>query len=92
MEDDKITKTLFGENHMQSRNHKSECCCPENHCSVDCMEPLASSSNITGVSSAVACASDDNDYTQLVSGSSRGLPPQFAKKRKSSIERADPRK
>eukprot|EP00268_Persea_americana_P036647 TRINITY_DN3615_c1_g1_i3.p1 TRINITY_DN3615_c1_g1~~TRINITY_DN3615_c1_g1_i3.p1 ORF type:complete len:475 (+),score=92.45 TRINITY_DN3615_c1_g1_i3:332-1756(+) len=91
MEDDKISKTLFAENHMQSRNHKSECCCPENPCSVDCMEPLASSSNITGASSAVACASDDNDYTQLVSGSSRGLPPQFAKTRKSSIDRADPR-
>lgn len=64
LENNKVSKALFSEYHMQSRKRGSECCHPENPCAMEPMEPVASSSKMAGICSATACASASNECTQ----------------------------
>ncbi|KAK9266346.1 hypothetical protein L1049_012678 [Liquidambar formosana] len=60
---------------------------------VECVERITSSPNVTGFSSATAQSYADPDYVQSVSGNNLAPPAmlQFAKTRKLSVERSDPR-
>ncbi|XP_058104295.1 polycomb group protein EMF2B-like isoform X2 [Magnolia sinica] len=92
-EEDKSLKAFLKENHLQSGRHKSECSVPENPCVPRCIESVASSSNIAGISSGIAQASASNECAQLASGSNLAPPAMlhFARTRKLSAERGDPR-
>ena len=61
---------------------------------VECVEHDTSSPNVTGVSSATAHSYADQECVQSLPGSSLAPPAmlQFAKTRKLSVERSDPRK
>lgn len=77
-----------------SARHKSESFGSENHYATECIDPGSSSPDTIGVCASTAKASISNDFAQPGSGSNL-VPPtvlQFAKTRKLSIERADPRK
>ncbi|KAK1556449.1 hypothetical protein Q3G72_005174 [Acer saccharum] len=60
---------------------------------VECAQPVPSSFNVAGVSSAAAQSCTDPECLQSVSGNNLAPPAmlQFAKTRKLSIERSDPR-
>ncbi|XP_077235314.1 VEFS-Box of polycomb protein [Tasmannia lanceolata] len=85
-DEEKTSKAFSRENHF----HKSESCGPENPCSV---EAVASSTNIPCPCAATAQASASNDCSLHMPGSNLAPPAmlQFAKTRKLSAERADPR-
>ncbi|KAJ0983730.1 hypothetical protein J5N97_002086 [Dioscorea zingiberensis] len=90
---EKLPKTNFGENHLLISRHKSESYGSENHCPGECGGPVTSSFDTVGFCAATAQLSTSNDCFQPFSGSNL-VPPamlQFARTRKLSIERADPR-
>lgn len=87
------SKALIHETQLLSSRHKSESYGSDNHHAAECAEPVTSSADIAGVSTATAHASTSNEYGQPVAGNNL-VPPtmlQFAKTRKLSVERADPR-
>lgn len=88
------SKALLHEKQMLSSRHKSESYGSDNHRAAECAEPVSSSADITGVSTATAYASTSNECGQPVAGNNLAPPAmlQFAKTRKLSVERADPRK
>ncbi|XP_010935944.1 polycomb group protein EMF2B isoform X3 [Elaeis guineensis] len=91
--EEKLQKASFSETHLMSARHKSESFGSENHYAAECIEPDSSSPDTIGVCAATAQASISNDFAQLGSGSNL-VPPtvlQFAKTRKLSVERTDPR-
>lgn len=91
--EEKLPRAHFGENHLLISRHKSESC-SENHGPGECGGPVTSSFDTVGFCAATAQLSTSNDCSQPLSGSNL-MPPtmlQFAKTRKLSIERADPRK
>nr|KJB07893.1 hypothetical protein B456_001G051500 [Gossypium raimondii] len=60
---------------------------------LECAEHLPSSSNVAGVSGTAGQSYSDSEHVQSVSGNNLGPPAlQFAKTRKISMERSDPRK
>ncbi|XP_020112648.1 polycomb group protein EMBRYONIC FLOWER 2 isoform X2 [Ananas comosus] len=82
-------KSSVGESHFLSVRQKSESFGSENNHAVECMEPASSSPDSAGI----AQGSMTNDGAQQLAGGNL-IPPtvlQFAKTRKLSIERADPR-
>ncbi|XP_058086876.1 polycomb group protein EMBRYONIC FLOWER 2-like isoform X3 [Magnolia sinica] len=85
----KILKVFFFENHLE--RHKTECC--GLGWAAEVTETIASSSNVAGFCSAAAQASASNECVQPISANY--LAPssmlQFAKTRKISADRADPR-
>nr|ABD85300.1 embryonic flower 2 [Yucca filamentosa] len=87
------SKALIHEIQLLSARHKSESYGSDNNCVAECAEPVTSSPDIAGVCTATAHASTSNEYAQA--GSANNLVPptmlQFAKTRKLSVERADPR-
>ncbi|XP_039144681.1 polycomb group protein EMF2B isoform X1 [Dioscorea cayenensis subsp. rotundata] len=90
--EEKLPRAHFGENHLLISRHKSESC-SENHGPGECGGPVTSSFDTVGFCAATAQLSTSNDCSQPLSGSNL-MPPtmlQFAKTRKLSIERADPR-
>ncbi|XP_012466992.1 polycomb group protein EMBRYONIC FLOWER 2 isoform X2 [Gossypium raimondii] len=59
---------------------------------LECAEHLPSSSNVAGVSGTAGQSYSDSEHVQSVSGNNLGPPAlQFAKTRKISMERSDPR-
>ncbi|TYJ25436.1 hypothetical protein E1A91_A07G050400v1 [Gossypium mustelinum] len=59
---------------------------------MECAEHLPSSSNVAGVSGTAGQSYSDSEHVQSVSGNNLGPPAlQFAKTRKISMERSDPR-
>ncbi|XP_043706488.1 polycomb group protein EMF2B-like isoform X1 [Telopea speciosissima] len=86
-------RAVLIENTLQNENHKAESNGPESLCAADSIERVASSPNITGVSIATAQSSVGPECVQTVSGSSHAPSAclQFAKTRKLSVERADPK-
>ncbi|KAH1131463.1 hypothetical protein J1N35_002841 [Gossypium stocksii] len=59
---------------------------------LECAEHLLSSSNVAGVSGTAGQSYSDSEHVQSVSGNNLGPPAlQFAKTRKISMERSDPR-
>ncbi|XP_020277074.1 polycomb group protein EMBRYONIC FLOWER 2 isoform X2 [Asparagus officinalis] len=89
----KAAKALFHETQLYSSRHKSESYGSDNHRVADSTEPVMSSPDIAGACTATTHASTSNEYAQLVSGNNLTPPTmlQFAKTRKLSVERADPR-
>ena len=88
------SKALIHDIQLLSARHKSESYGSDNNCVAECAEPVTSSPDILGVCTATAHASTSNEYAQAGSGNNL-VPPtmlQFAKTRKLSVERADPRK
>ncbi|KAJ6791803.1 polycomb group protein EMBRYONIC FLOWER 2 isoform X7 [Iris pallida] len=79
-------KVLLREAHLLSARHKSESYGSENHHAAECTE-LGTSSPDTGICPA-AQASTSNEFAQPVAPTTM---LQFAKTRKLSFERADPR-
>lgn len=61
---------------------------------VECVQHVPSSFNVAGVSGAAGQSYSDSERVQSVSGNNLGPPAllQFAKTRKLSMERSDPRK
>ncbi|KAA3458175.1 polycomb group protein EMBRYONIC FLOWER 2 isoform X1 [Gossypium australe] len=60
---------------------------------LECAEHLPSSSNVAGLSGTAGQSYSDSEHVQSVSGNNLGPPAlQFAKTRKISMERSDPRK
>ncbi len=57
---------------------------------IGCIERVASSSNVPGVSIAMAQSSVDPEFVKSLSGSDPAVPA--AKARKLNVERSDPRK
>ncbi|KAF8380585.1 hypothetical protein HHK36_028073 [Tetracentron sinense] len=89
---EKAPKSFPSENDLQNAKHKAENNGPGNPSAAECMEHLACGPNVTGVPIATALSSVDPECFQSVSGSI--APPamlQFAKTRKLSFERSDPR-
>lgn len=87
------SKALIHETQLLSSRHNSESYGSDNHQAIECVEPMTSSADIAGISAATDHASTSNEYGQTVYGSDL-VPPmmlQFAKTRKLSVERADPR-
>ncbi|XP_008810364.2 polycomb group protein EMF2B-like isoform X2 [Phoenix dactylifera] len=91
--EEKLQKLSFSETHLMSARHKSESFGSENHYAAECIEPGSSSPDTIGICAASAQASISNDCAQRGSGSNLAPPTvlQFAKTRKLSVERTDPR-
>jgi len=87
-------KASIHEIQLLSARHKSESYGSDNNHVAECAEPVTSSPDIAGVCTATAHASTSNEYAQAGSGNNLAPPTmlQFAKTRKLSVERADPRK
>lgn len=84
---------MFRDSCMLPVRHKSEKFSSQNRHAADCGAML-SSPETTGVCAATTQASTSNDFSQQVSGTNQASQNmlQFAKMRKLSDERADPRK
>ncbi|XP_073106428.1 polycomb group protein EMF2B-like isoform X3 [Elaeis guineensis] len=91
--EEKLHKSSFSEAQLISARHKSESFGSENHHAAECTELGSSSPDTTGICAATAQASISNDCAQPGSGSNLAPPTvlQFAKTRKLSVERTDPR-
>ncbi|KAJ4967098.1 hypothetical protein NE237_018947 [Protea cynaroides] len=83
----------LSENTLQNENYKGESNGPDSICAADSTERVASSPNATGVSIATAQSSVGPECVQPVSGSNHAPSTflQFAKTRKLSVERSDPK-
>lgn len=91
--DENLQKTLYGEAQLLCSRHKSESYGSENHHAVECTELRTFSPETATFCVATAQASTSNDCTHLLPGSNL-LPStmlQFAKTRRLSVERGDPR-
>ncbi|XP_020585010.1 polycomb group protein EMBRYONIC FLOWER 2-like isoform X3 [Phalaenopsis equestris] len=91
--DEKVEKSLYGDAQLLSTRQKSESYGSENQHVVECIERMTSSPDTATFCVATAQASTSNDCAHLLSGSNL-LPStmlQFAKTRRLSVERADPR-
>ncbi|XP_043714712.1 polycomb group protein EMBRYONIC FLOWER 2-like [Telopea speciosissima] len=84
---------VLSENNLRNENHKAECNGPESHCAADSTERVASSPNVTGLSIATVQSSVGPECVQPVSGNNHVSFAflQFAKTRKLSAERSDPK-
>ncbi|PKA60696.1 Polycomb group protein EMBRYONIC FLOWER 2 [Apostasia shenzhenica] len=86
-------KSMFGEAQLLPIMHRSESYGSENHNIADFTDRIASSPDTATFCVAAAQASTSNEYAHALSGSSL-LPStmlQFARTRRLSVERADPR-
>ncbi|KAF9611334.1 hypothetical protein IFM89_030123 [Coptis chinensis] len=92
-ERDKTPQGFLGENDMWNGSHTAESNGATDASLAECVERVPSSPNFTGVSTATAQSSADPECLPLASGSNLGPPAmlQFAKTRKLSAERSDPR-
>lgn len=92
--EEKLHKSSFSETQLLSARHKSESFGSENHHAAECTELGSSSPDTTGICAATTQASISNDCAQPGSGSNLAPPTvlQFAKTRKLSVERTDPRR
>ncbi|XP_010275448.1 PREDICTED: polycomb group protein EMBRYONIC FLOWER 2 isoform X2 [Nelumbo nucifera] len=87
------TPKILSENGFQNESHKAESNGFGDPCTAEYAERVASSPNVTGVSTATAQSSAGLECLQPISGSNLAPPAmlQFAKMRKLSAERSDPR-
>jgi len=88
------SRALIHDIRLLSARHKSESYGSDNNRVAECAEPVTSSPDIAGVCTATAYASTSNEYAQAGFGNNLAPPAmlQFAKTRKLSVERTDPRK
>ncbi|KAF9624263.1 hypothetical protein IFM89_009171 [Coptis chinensis] len=91
---DKTPKAFLNENDTWNSSHTVESNGAVDASVVECLECVASSPNVMGISAATAQSSVDPECLPLSSGSNLGPSAilQFAKARKLSAERSDPRK
>ncbi|KAK8951544.1 Polycomb group protein EMBRYONIC FLOWER 2 [Platanthera zijinensis] len=91
--DEKLQKTLYGEAQLLSTRQKSESYGSENHLALECTEHRSFSPDTAAFCVATAQASTSNDCTQPMLGSHSlsSTMLQFAKTRRLSVERGDPR-
>ncbi|KAK9120944.1 hypothetical protein Syun_018561 [Stephania yunnanensis] len=93
-EKEKAPKTFLSENILENARREGESNGFDSSSVAEFLERVASSTNMTGVSTATAQSSAGPECVQNVSGNNLAPPSmlQFAKTRKLSIERSDPRK
>ncbi|KAK8967204.1 hypothetical protein KSP40_PGU019463 [Platanthera guangdongensis] len=92
--DEKLQKCLYGEAQLLSTRQKSESYGSENHLALECTEHRSFSPDTAAFCVATAQASTSNDCTQPMLGSHSlsSTMLQFAKTRRLSVERGDPRR
>ncbi|XP_042497430.1 polycomb group protein EMF2B-like isoform X2 [Macadamia integrifolia] len=81
---------VFSEKNLRNENHKAESNATESLCATDSTERVASSPNVIGLSTATVQSSVGPECVQPISGSNHA-PIAFAKTRKLSAERSDPK-
>ncbi|XP_031483350.1 polycomb group protein EMBRYONIC FLOWER 2 isoform X1 [Nymphaea colorata] len=94
VDEGKMVETSSDENHLVLKRHKAEnSVLIDDRCTAECIQPAASSPNAAGVCAITAQDSGSAECAMPGSGSNLAPPAMlpFAKTRKLSAERADPR-
>uniref|UniRef100_A0A2N9FTJ8 Uncharacterized protein n=1 Tax=Fagus sylvatica TaxID=28930 RepID=A0A2N9FTJ8_FAGSY len=87
---ERVSKSFPSEEDMQNGRVGGGNYGPDYPSVIGCIERVASSSNVPGVSIAMAQSSVDPEFVKSLSGSDPAVPA--AKARKLNVERSDPRK